>query len=74
MVAFKDIEVYDNDYFWSQESGHVFFMSKDGSMQFIEHISEAAALAYDPLAHTLYCSSPKNNRVSIFGQLYKNYL
>ena len=66
--TFSDIEVYGDVYYWSQESGHVYLMSEDGSPQLIDHISEAAALAYDPLAHTLYCSSPRNNRVG-FGNL-----
>ena len=64
LTMLKDIEVYGDVYYWSQESGHVYITSEDGTTRMIDHISEVAALAYDPLAHTLYCSSPKNNRVN----------
>ena len=63
-LIFLDITFSDGFYFWSEESGKVYSMHQNRKNRKEELFRNAASIAFDPLAETLYYSQPENNRVN----------
>ena len=62
MYSSADLVVSSNKYVWSSHEGAV-FLRIEGHLRQLEHVHEASALAYEPLAQMLYWAN-KRNRVS----------